>query len=75
MINEFEDTERENLRRRIKEVMAENEANTSRGDIENDDSVNEPIAMLTPSVDTIQIINKINEIINEFNKSLISNRI
>lgn len=59
----------------VKETIQEESANESKTDVEDEKSARYAISKLGPKSDNIMIINKINEIINEFNKSLIDNRI
>jgi len=47
----------------------------AKADVEDERDSREPIGLLSTKASQNQIINKINEIINEFNKTLISNRI
>ena len=65
----------EQLEMFIKEIVTRELSNDSKNDIEDEKSTRYVLAQLGVNADNTQIINKINEIINELNKSLIDNRI
>ena len=70
-MNEVESTEQENTARRLEEELTKlGTNNPTEADVDNEGDRREDIALLGPSADNTQILNKINEIINSFNKSL-----
>ena len=59
----------------VEAVIDKELKNSTRRDIDDTATSQSEISKLSPKASNIEIINKINEIINEFNKTLISNRI
>ena len=74
-IKEFLTEEEYNLIKRLEALIGAEGSDTSRVDVDNEGEVREPIGLLGPSADTTKIINKLNEIINSFNKSLSDYRV
>jgi len=79
MINEFEQTEKDNLERIILDIIArqkdEPDSLIDRTDVDDENSGGYEMTKLSPRADTTQVINKINEIVNSINKNLRDYRI
>lgn len=74
--NEFEEAESSNLKRLIKQVLTDEGIESSTEiDIDSEGDSRYQIAKLSYKADNTAMVNKINELINEFNKSLIDNRV
>jgi len=74
-IKEFLTEEEYTLIKRLESLINVESSNTSRGDVDDEGEVREPIGLLGPNADNTQIINKLNEIITSFNKSLSDYRV
>ena len=74
-MNQFEQEERDNLKRIVVQVLEEKGVGPATSDIDAEGDDRYEIALLAHSADDATIVNKINELINQFNKTLIDNRI
>jgi len=71
----IESADMEQITQLVKSTVAMEVESVSRNDVDDEGIRRADIAFLGPNATDIQILNKINELINSFNKTLRDNRI